>query len=267
MRMPQRYVIHRRVVRFTSVVICYCSDFKTCWHPSHLQLHQEQIAELAPEQRLFINRVTSFRTPFPITLLIHRCTGAVGPQHIPNRPWRHWQVRAPISASSSTSRFKASVSRHFATADSSVAPAGRTLSNFWSRFSARHASSNSRLIAYAIPHDCRLQEKGPAAVAVTSPTGLSHSLSRRPLSSTTSFAGASAVSIDGVTLHSFAGCGVPSTADFGKMFGKENVAKWLQLQVLIVDEISMVQVCAALGDDFPALIGTSIRRNSSIGLT
>ena len=131
-------------------------------------------------------------------------------------------------------------------ANASLASTGRTSSNFWSRFSARHASSNSRLITYAIHHNFRVQEKGPAAVAVTSPTGLSHSLGRRPLSLTTSFAGAAAVSIDGVTLHSFAGCGVPSTADFGKMFGKENVAKWKQLQVLVVDEISMVQVFAVI---------------------
>jgi hypothetical protein len=73
------------------------------------------------------------------------------------------------------------------------------------------------------------QDKGHAAVAVTSPTGVS------------------AIGIDGVTLHSFAGCGVPRTAkDFGTMFNKENYAKWMKLRVLVVDEISMVQVSPPL---------------------
>jgi hypothetical protein len=77
---------------------------------------------------------------------------------------------------------------------------------------------------------------------------LAHALTHQsPRQAPTSFAGISAIGIDGVTLHSFAGCGVPRIAkEFGTMFSKENYAKWRKLQVLIVDEISMVQVIAAL---------------------
>ena len=57
------------------------------------------------------------------------------------------------------------------------------------------------------------------------------------------YAGVSAIGIDGVTLHSFAGCSVPRTAQgFGLMFNKENYAKWNKVHVLVIDEISMVQV-------------------------
>ena len=90
---------------------------------------------------------------------------------------------------------------------------------------------------------------------------------QRPHHAPTSFAGISAIGIDGVTLHSFAGCGVPRTAkEFGTMFSKENYAKWRKIQVLIVDEISMVQVIAVLAAhaprhrDFPSLPAGGIYR-------
>jgi len=52
--------------------------------------------------------------------------------------------------------------------------------------------------------------------------------------------GMSALGVGGSTLHSFAGCGRPRTvADFGKCWGRRD--QWKGVQVLIVDEISMVQ--------------------------
>ena len=56
-------------------------------------------------------------------------------------------------------------------------------------------------------------------------------------------AGLSALGVEGQTLQSFAGCGVPKKADdFGLMFRNQFFAKWKKLRVLIIDEISMVQV-------------------------
>jgi len=56
-------------------------------------------------------------------------------------------------------------------------------------------------------------------------------------------AGLSALGVEGQTLQSFAGCGVPKKADnFGWMFRNQFFAKWQKLRVLIIDEISMVQV-------------------------
>ncbi len=53
----------------------------------------------------------------------------------------------------------------------------------------------------------------------------------------------SALGVEGQTLQSFAGCGVPKKADdFGLMFRNQFFAKWKKLRVLIIDEISMVQV-------------------------
>jgi len=93
------------------------------------------------------------------------------------------------------------------------------------------------------------QDKGHDAVAITSPTGAaSYCCIRLTPIDTLSLrcAGVSALGIDGQTLHSFAGCGVPNRADdFGKMFAKKNRPKWDKLEVLIIDEISMVQVRVA----------------------
>ena len=60
-------------------------------------------------------------------------------------------------------------------------------------------------------------------VAVTAPTGVA------------------ALNINGETLHSMAGCGVPALAkDFGKCWGQIGRQKWRSLHFLIVDEIGMV---------------------------
>ena len=68
----------------------------------------------------------------------------------------------------------------------------------------------------------RLRKKyGTNRVAVVSPTGIS------------------AIIAGGSTIHSFAGCGVPSVvSDFEKCFGQKE--RWLQLAVLILDEASMI---------------------------
>jgi len=61
-------------------------------------------------------------------------------------------------------------------------------------------------------------------VAVTAPTGVA------------------ALICGGQTLHSFAGCGVPSTlTDFDKCWSGERAEAWRGLGTLIIDEVSMVQ--------------------------
>lgn len=62
------------------------------------------------------------------------------------------------------------------------------------------------------------------SVAVTAPTGVA------------------ALICGGQTLHSFAGCGVPSTvADFGRCWSADKAECWRGLDVLIVDEVSMIE--------------------------
>ena len=126
---------------------------------------------------------------------------------------------------------------------------GRTSSSCWSRCSGRcvchtrgyvihssssyHSGKRTRRCSHHIPDRCC---KPFAVCGSVKPTVIhSHRC-----------AGVSALGIDGQTLHSFAGCGVPQRADdFGKMFAKKNRPKWDKLEVLIIDEISMVQVCVA----------------------
>mmetsp|Transcript_17077 Transcript_17077/g.40751 ORF Transcript_17077/g.40751 Transcript_17077/m.40751 type:complete len:541 (-) Transcript_17077:190-1812(-) len=63
----------------------------------------------------------------------------------------------------------------------------------------------------------------PKKVAVTAATGIA------------------ATHIAGTTLHSFAGCGIPQTSnDFDRMWKKEPKERWRSVEVLIIDEISMV---------------------------
>ena len=67
-----------------------------------------------------------------------------------------------------------------------------------------------------------LKEERQAQVAVTAPTGVA------------------ALVCGGQTLHSFAGCNVPSTViDFDKCWGQSET--WRRLDVLVIDEISMIQ--------------------------
>ena len=57
----------------------------------------------------------------------------------------------------------------------------------------------------------------------------------------TAATGIAATHIDGTTLHSHAGCGVPQTiADFDKMRGPQAAARWRALEVLLIDEVSMI---------------------------
>ncbi|KAK9815272.1 hypothetical protein WJX72_000940 [[Myrmecia] bisecta] len=57
----------------------------------------------------------------------------------------------------------------------------------------------------------------------------------------TAATGIAATHINGTTLHSQTGCGVPQVMDdFGRMWKPENKEKWRKLKVLICDEISMV---------------------------
>jgi len=63
-----------------------------------------------------------------------------------------------------------------------------------------------------------------AKVAVTAPTGVA------------------ALLIGGQTLHSFAGCNVPSTvADLDRCWNADKAACWRALDMLIIDEVSMIQ--------------------------
>jgi hypothetical protein len=69
-----------------------------------------------------------------------------------------------------------------------------------------------------------LERELNAKVAVTAPTGVA------------------ALLIGGQTLHSFAGCNVPSTiADLEKCWCPDKAACWRDLDVLIIDEVSMIQ--------------------------
>ena len=69
----------------------------------------------------------------------------------------------------------------------------------------------------------RYGDSFPAKVAITAATGIA------------------STHISGTTLHSHAGVGVPQRmADFQRMYGAEPSKRWRQLDVLIVDEISMV---------------------------
>jgi ATP-dependent DNA helicase PIF1 len=54
--------------------------------------------------------------------------------------------------------------------------------------------------------------------------------------------GSTAIALEGQTLHSFAGIGIPKLAmDFAKSKSNKNTAKhWKRLQVLVLDEVSMV---------------------------
>jgi hypothetical protein len=55
--------------------------------------------------------------------------------------------------------------------------------------------------------------------------------------------GVAALLVEGTTLHSLAGCGVPKKwHDFEKMWGKFSKKKWRKLEVLIVDEVCFVYV-------------------------
>jgi hypothetical protein len=57
----------------------------------------------------------------------------------------------------------------------------------------------------------------------------------------TAATGIAATHINGTTLHSQAGCGVPQTmADFGKMNSAMAAARWRALDVLLIDEVSMI---------------------------
>ena len=57
----------------------------------------------------------------------------------------------------------------------------------------------------------------------------------------TSSTGTTAVALGGETLHHFAGCGVPSlVADFGRCFKPRVQERWSNVDVLIVDEVSML---------------------------
>ena len=60
-------------------------------------------------------------------------------------------------------------------------------------------------------------------VAVTAPTGVA------------------ALNINGETLHSMVGSGVPGLVrDFGRMWGRPGLDKWRSLDFLVIDEVGMV---------------------------
>ena len=70
-----------------------------------------------------------------------------------------------------------------------------------------------------------LERELNAKVAVTAPTGVA------------------ALLIGGQTLHSFAGCNVPSTiADLEKCWCPDKAACWRDLDVLIIDEVTMINI-------------------------
>eukprot|EP00899_Mesostigma_viride_P014768 jgi/Mesvir1/23292/Mv25952-RA.3 len=57
----------------------------------------------------------------------------------------------------------------------------------------------------------------------------------------TAATGIAATHINGTTLHSQAGCGVPAVlTDFKKMWGRDAKARWRALAILIIDEVSMI---------------------------
>ena len=57
----------------------------------------------------------------------------------------------------------------------------------------------------------------------------------------TASTGAASVHVDGQTLHSLAGVGVPQhVSDFGRMWSGQKALAWKELKVLIVDEVSML---------------------------
>ncbi len=57
----------------------------------------------------------------------------------------------------------------------------------------------------------------------------------------TAATGIAATHISGTTLHSQAGCGVPQTMqDFAKMNSAQAAARWRALDVLLIDEVSMI---------------------------
>ena len=57
----------------------------------------------------------------------------------------------------------------------------------------------------------------------------------------TAATGIAATHISGTTLHTQAGCGVPQTMqDFGKMNSAAAAARWRALDVLLIDEVSMI---------------------------
>ena len=57
----------------------------------------------------------------------------------------------------------------------------------------------------------------------------------------TAATGIAATHISGTTLHSFAGCGIPQTmADFLKMNSTAAAARWRAVEVLLIDEVSMI---------------------------
>lgn len=61
------------------------------------------------------------------------------------------------------------------------------------------------------------------------------------LHTTPALLGTAAVIVGGLTLHSLTGVGVPKEAkDFDRMWGTKYREKWRKMQVLIIDEISMI---------------------------
>lgn len=53
--------------------------------------------------------------------------------------------------------------------------------------------------------------------------------------------GTAALNVGGQTLHSFAGCGVPTYCeDFGRCWGRIQKKNWESVEVLVIDEVGMV---------------------------
>jgi hypothetical protein len=183
-------------------------------------------------------------------------SGAIWPQHIPHRSWRYRQVRTPYVAPSLACMTRLSPSLQV--------PRYQTL--------GQDSSQGTCCLARS-PTSSSLPHSGPRAQCCRCHVSYRfYSLSPLlHLSSTpTCLAGVSAIGIDGVTLHSFAGCGVPTTAkDFGKMFNGEHYTNWRQLKFLIIDEISMVQVRAVGPRRVSQLLASQAtgRQSSSTGST